>query len=170
MHHKALVNGARIVLTMLLIAAVVLLGLAVAIGVLGDPPEVQGWLRTIFGKVFGVVAVSLAAVLGIPAGVGLWALAGSNAEGAVPALSETLRRVIIGVAIGTVAATAVVLVVTGSAVAILNIALLALVAMAALGLAGAVAFSPHRGRAILSAIAVVAVAAGTAWILVNAFL
>ena len=49
MHHKALVNAARVVLTMLLIAGVVLLGFGIAITVLGDPPEVQGWLRTIFG-------------------------------------------------------------------------------------------------------------------------
>ena len=51
MHRTALVNAARLVLTMLLIAAVVLLGLAIAIAVLGDPPEVQGWLRTDLGKV-----------------------------------------------------------------------------------------------------------------------
>jgi hypothetical protein len=170
MHHKALVNGARIVLTMLLIAAVVLLGLAVAIAVLGDPPEVQGWLRTIFGKVFGVVAVALAAVLGIPAAIGLWAMAGANAEDAVPALSQPARRALVAVAVATVAVTAVVLLVTGSAVAILNLALLALVALASLGLAGAVDFSPHRGRATVSAVALVLVAAGTAWILVNAFL
>ena len=86
MHRTALVNASRLVLTMLLIAAVVLLGLAIAIQVLGDPPETEGWLRAAFGKVFGVVAVSLAAVLGIPAAVGLWAMAGSTAEDAVPAL------------------------------------------------------------------------------------
>ena len=114
MHRTALVNASRLVLTMLLIAAVALLGLAIAIHVLGDPPEVEGWLRTAFGKVFGVVAVSLAAVLGIPAAVGLWAMAGSTAEDAAPALPLQARRILVGVAIVTVVATAVVLIVTGS--------------------------------------------------------
>ena len=102
MHRTALVNASRLVLTMLLIAAVVLLGLAIAIQVLGDPPEVEGWLRAAFGKVFGVVAVSLAAVLGIPAAVGLWAMAGSTAEDAAPALPLQARRILVGVAIVTV--------------------------------------------------------------------
>ncbi len=169
MHHNALVNAARIVLTMLLIAGVVMLGFAIAITVLGDPPEVQGWLRTIFGKVFAVVAVVMAGVLGIPSGIGLWSMAGANAEGAVPALDETPRRAFAGVAIAAVVATAVILIVTGSAVAILNIALLALVAMDSLGLAGAVSFSTHRGRAIVSAVALVLVILGAAWVLYNAF-
>ena len=160
----------RIALTMLMVAAVVLLGLAIALAVLGDPPEVGGWLRATFGKVFGVVAISLAAVLGIPAGIGLWAMAGANADAAVPALSDIARKAVIGVAVATVAVTAVVLLVTGSAVTILNIALLALVALASLGLADAAAVSPHRWRATSAAIAVVVVAAGTAWILFNAFL
>ena len=98
MHRKALVNASRIVLTMLLIAAVVLLGLAVAIALLGDPPEVQGWLRTAFGKVFSVVAVGLAAVLGIPAVIGVWAMAGSTRTSATPALPKTLRWILVGVA------------------------------------------------------------------------
>jgi hypothetical protein len=170
MHHKALVNAARIVLTMLLIAGVVLLGFGIAIAVLGDPPEVQGWLRTIFGKVFTVVAVAMAAVLGVPAGIGLWSMAGANADDAVPALGETPRRVVAAVAIVAVVATAVVLVATGSALAILNIALLALVAMDTLGLAGAVSFSPHRGRAMVSAVAFVLVVIGAAWVLLNAFI
>jgi hypothetical protein len=170
MHHKALVNAARVVLTMLLIAGVVLLGFGIAIALLGDPPEVQGWLRTIFGRVFTVVAVAMAAVLGIPAGIGLWSMAGANAEDAVPALGETPRRAVVGVAIAAVVATAVVLVVTGSAVGILNFALFALVAMDSLGLAGAVVFSTHRGRAIVSAVALVLVVLGAAWVLLNAFI
>jgi hypothetical protein len=52
----------------------------------------------------------------------------------------------------------------------LNIALLALVAMDSLGLAGAVSFSPHRVRAIVSAVALVLVVVGAAWVLINAFI
>jgi hypothetical protein len=170
MHRTALVNASRIVLTMLCIAAVVLLGLALAITVLGDPPEVQGWLRTVFGKVFGVVAVALAAVLGIPAGVGLWAMSGSTAEGATPALSERTRRILVGLAIVTVVVTAVVLVVTGSGAAVLNAGLFAVVALASLGLAGAIDFSPHGGRATASAVALVLVVIGSAWVLEAAFI
>ena len=169
MHRTAMVNASRVVLMMLFIAALVLLGLAIAIQVLGDPPEVQGWLRTAFGKIFSVVAVSLAAILGVPAAIGLWAMAGSTAEGAVPALPLTARRIMVGVAIVTVVVTAVVLIVTGSVAAILNIGLLALVALASLGLAGAIDFSPHRGRAIASAVALVLVALGSAWLLGTAF-
>lgn len=170
MHHKAYVNASRVVLMMLLIAALVLLGLAVAIAVLGDPPEVQGWLRTIFGKVFSVVAVGLGAVLGIPAAIGLYAMAGANADGALPALPLRARQVLVGVGIAAVVATAVILVVTGSAVAILNIGLLALVALATMGLAGASNFSTHQWRAIVSGAALGFVVAGTAWIHLNVFL
>ncbi len=170
MHRTALVNASRLVLTMLLIAAVVLLGLAIAIQVLGDPPEVEGWLRAAFGKVFSVVAVSLAAVLGIPAAVGLWAMAGSTAEDAMPALPLQARRILVGVAIVTVIATAVVLIVTGSINTLLNIGLLALVALATLGLAGAIEFSPHRNRAVVSAVALVLIVLGTAWLLNAAFI
>jgi hypothetical protein len=169
-HHKAYVNGSRVVLTMLLIAALVLLGLAVAIAVLGDPPEVGGWLRTIFGKVFGVVAVGLAAVLGVPAAVGLYAMSGANAEGVEPALPPRARQALVAVAIVAVALTAVILVVTGSAATVLNLGLFGIVALASLGLAGAVNFSSHRWRAIASAGALCLVVAGTAWVLGNAFL
>jgi hypothetical protein len=165
-----MVNASRVVLMMLLIAAVVLLGLAVAIQLLGEPPEVQGWPRTALGKVFGVVAIGLAAVLGIPAAIGLWAMTGSTAERTMPALPDPARKVLGGVAIVTVAVTAVVLISTGRAVRILNIGLLALVALAALGLGGAIAFSPHRGRAIASAVALVLVVLGSAWLLGTAFI
>ena len=170
MHHKAWVNASRVVLMMLLIAGLVLLGLAIAIAVLGDPPEVQGWLRTIFGKVFGVVATALAAVLGVPAAIGLWAMAGANIEGATPALPVRARQVFVGVAVVAVVATALILLVTGSSVTILNLGLLGIVALASLGLAGAANFSSHRWRAIASAGALCLVVAGTAWVLGNAFL
>src|SRR5262245_6852337 len=169
MSHKGLVIASRTMLVMLVIAAVAVLGLGLAVVVLSDPPEVSGWLRNAFGTVFAVVAVGLAAVLGIPSGVGLWAMSGATGDGATPALPRPARLTFAGVALVTVVITAVVLVVTGSAVAVLNLGLMALVALGTLGLAGAIAFSPHRLRAILSAGALVLVVVGTVWIL-RAFL
>lgn len=169
-HRRALVNASRLVLAMLAIAAVALLALGAASLLLtGDQPEVDGWLRAIFGRVFGIVAIGLAATLGIPSAIGLFAMAGSTREDAVPALLPGARTVIAVVAIGATVLTAIVLVATGSAMAILNVALVALVAMATLGLAGAASFSPHRIRAWISAAAVVLVALGALWILNAAF-
>jgi hypothetical protein len=165
MRRKRLVIVSRTMLVMLVVAAVVVLGLGLATLILIDPPEVGGWLRSIFGRVFAVVAIALAAVLGIPSGVGLWAMAGANAEDSAPALPKLAREILAGVAIATVVVTVIVLVVTGSAVAILNLGLIGLVALSALGLGGAVAFSPHRARAAASAVALVLVAVGTAWVL-----
>jgi hypothetical protein len=169
--HRALVIGSRTVLVMLLIAALVVLGLGVFFYLRGgDQPDVEGWLRAIFGKVFLVVAAGLAAFLGIPSLIGLWAMSGANKEGATPALERPVRMAFAGIAIGLVIITAVVLLVTGSAITILNVGLLAIVAMASLGLGGAVSYSTHRGRAILAAIALIAFVIATAWILVNAFI
>ena len=56
MNHKTVVIAARMMLTMLLIAGLVVIGLGAATLVLGDPPEVEGWLRAVFGGVFAVVA------------------------------------------------------------------------------------------------------------------
>jgi len=157
---------------MLLIAALVVLGLGVFFYLRGDSsaPDVEGWLRTLFGKVFLVVAVGLAAVLGIPSAVGLYAMAGANRNGAVAALPEPARVAFPALALGTIVVTAVVLVTTGSVVRILNLGLLGIVALGTLGLAGAVAYSPHRWRAIASAVALVAFVVGTAWLLINAFI
>jgi hypothetical protein len=166
---KRLVLLARTTLIMLFIAGLVMLALGAAALILPDTPEVDGWLRYIFGRVFGVVAISLAAVLGIPSAVGLWAMAGSREPDAVPALGETPRKVLAGVAAVTIAVTAVVLLVTGSAATILNLGLLGIVGLASFGLAGATSFSPHRARAILSGVALVLVALGSLWVLVNAF-
>lgn len=166
---KRLVLLARTTLIMLFIAGLVMLGLGAASLLLADPPEVDGWLRYIFGQVFGVVAISLAAVLGIPSAVGLWAMAGAREPDAVPALGQTPRRVLAGVAGATIAVTAIVLLVTGSAATILNLGLLGIVGLACFGLAGATSFSPHRVRAILSGVALVLVALGSLWVLVNAF-
>ena len=169
-HHKALVVGARTMLLMLVIAALVVLGLGVVALIRGGGPEVDGWLRAAFGQVFGVVAVGMAAVLGVPAAAGLWAMAGANADDAVPALGAMPRRTLAGIAIATVAATGLAVLLDGSQVRILNLGVVGLVALALLGLAGAVSFSPHRGRAALAAAALLVVAIVTGWALVRVFL
>ena len=166
---KRLVIVSRTTLIMLFIAALAVLGMGVLVVIRGDPPEVDGWLRYVFGRVFGVVALGLAVVLGVPSGIGLWAMSGSTAPDAVPALPETPRRILVGVAAVTVAVTAVVLLVTGSAALILNLGLLGIIGLAAFGLAGAVSFSPHRWRAIASGVALVLLTIGTAWVLGGAF-
>lgn len=156
---------------MLVVAAGVLVALGIATLVLVDPPDVDGgWLRAVFGKVFGTVAIGLGAVLGVPSAMGLWAMSGATKEDAVPALPRPARRLSATVGVGTAVVTAIVLVVTGSAVAVLNVGLAGLVALASLGLAGAAAFSPHRWRAAASGVALVAVALGTLWLLGTAFI
>jgi hypothetical protein len=172
MSHKTRVNLSRTVLVMLLIAALAVLGIGVFFYLRGDAsaPTIEGWLRTLFGKVFLVVAVGLAAVLGIPSAIGLYSMAGANAEDALPALPEPARMAFPALAIGATVVTAIVLVATGSMVRILNVGLLGIVALGTLGLGGAVAYSPHRWRAIVSAIALVGLVIGTAWLLINAFI
>lgn len=49
----------------------------------------------------------------------------------------------------------------GVSALVLDLGLIALVGLATLGLAGAVAFSPHRGRAMASALMLGAVVIGT---------
>jgi hypothetical protein len=166
---KRLVIVSRTTLIMLFVAALAVLGMGVLVVIRGDPPEVDGWLRYLFGRVFGFVALGLAVVLGVPSGIGLWAMAGSTAPDAVPALPETPRRILAGLAAVTVAVTALVLLLTGSAALILNLGLLGIVGLAAFGLAGAVSFSPHRWRAIASGVALILLALGTAWVLGGAF-
>jgi hypothetical protein len=169
-HRRALVVGSRMALVMLFIAALAMLGLGIAALALVDPPEVESWLRSVFGTVFGYMALGLAAVLGIPAAIGIWAIAGANADDAVPALSRRVSRVMIEIAIATVIAAGVAVLVVGSRVSILDVALVAVVALPSFGLAGAVTFSPHRGRAILAAMALGVVAAGTLWVLIKALM
>jgi hypothetical protein len=163
-HRRALVIGSRTALLMLLIAALVILGLGAVALILGGGPEVDRWLRAVFGRVFGVVAVGMAAILGVPAGIGMAAMAGATADRAVPALGGTTRRLITWIAIATVAITAIAVLTGGSQVLIVNLGVAGLVALAVLGLAGAVSFTPHRRRGILSALALLAVAAGTLWV------
>ncbi len=165
MNHRRFVIVSRTMLLMLVVAAFAVLGLGLAALVLSDPPETTGWLRNVFGSVFGVVAVGLAVVLGVPSGVGLWAMAGATSQDVQPALPQPTRFAFGAIAIGTVAITTLVLLVTGSAVTILNIGLVLLVALGSLGLAGAVSYSPHRTRAIVSAVALVLVVLATAWVL-----
>ena len=172
MSHRARVIASRTVLLMLLIAALAVLGLGVFLYLRGDAsaPDVEGWLRTLFGKVFLIVAIGLAAVLGVPSAIGLYAMAGANREDSVPSLPEPARVGLVALAIGTTGVTAIVLLATGSLVRILNLGLLGIVGLGALGLGGAVAFSPHRWRATFAAIALVAFVIGTAWLLINAFI
>jgi hypothetical protein len=164
-HRRVLVVASRTALMMLFIAALAMLALGAAALLLVDPPEVDGLLRSVFGTVFGYMAIGMAAILGIPAGIGMWAMAGANAEDAVPALSRRAHQVMIGLALATVVASGLVVLVVGSRVSILDVALVGLVALPSLGLAGAVTFSPHRGRAILSALTLGVVAAGILWVL-----
>jgi hypothetical protein len=166
-HRRALVIGSRTALLMLVIAALAILGLGVVALVRGGGPEVDGMLRTAFGRVFGVVAVGMAVVLGVPAGVGLWSMAGATADDAVPALGATGRRVLVGVAIVTAGASALAVLLDGTASRIVNLGVAGLIALALLGLAGAVSFSPRKGRATMAAVALLVVALGTSWVLVR---
>jgi len=167
MNPKAVLIASRTTLTMLLVAAAVLAGLGVFALLRTDPPEVEGWLRAVFGGVFGVVALSLAAILAVPSGLGLWALVGAGDEDSVPVLPPAARTGLGVLAIATIVITALVCV--GSAVAILNLGLIALIGLASVGLAGASGLSRHRGRAIASAVALVLVAVGSLWAVYRAF-
>ena len=170
MSQRVLVNAARIALTMLFIAGVAMLGLGVFTLLRNDNPEVDGWFRVLFGKVFATVAFGMAAVLGIPSAVGVWALLGANKEGAIPALPRNAQ---VGGAIAGIAATALtalVVIADGTVSTLLNIVLIALVGMATLGLAGATAFSARRGRAIAAGVTLAIVVAGALWINYRAFI
>ncbi len=170
MSQRVLVNAARVVLVMLFVAGVALLGLGVFALLRSDTPEVNGWLRAIFGRVFAVVAFGMAAVLGIPSAVGVYAMAGANKEGATPALSRNARLAAGIAGSAATAVTALVVLADGTISTILNLVLVALVAMAALGLAGATAFAARRGRAIAAGIALAVVVAGALWVCWRAFL
>lgn len=169
MNRKAIVIAARTCLVMLVVAAIALLGLGLASLLLADPPEPGGWLRSVFGRVFAVTAIGGAVVLGTPAAVGLWAMAGAGADDATPALEHRARIAVSAVAAGTIAITVLVCLITGSVVVVLNVGLVALVALASIGLGGAAAMSPHRGRAVLAGITLVVVAGATMWFLGRAF-
>lgn len=165
MNRRTLVIAARTTLIMLVVAAVVLAGLGAAALILPDAPEAGGWLRVLFGRVFAVVAFGMAVIIGTPAVVGLWAMAGAAKADAVPALPVVARRVLAGIATVTVVITALDCFTTSRTPTLLDLGMIGLVALASLGLAGAASFSPHRWRAILSAVALVVVAGGTYWVL-----
>jgi len=165
MKRKSLVMASRTMLVMLAIAAVAMLGIGVVVVLRGDPPKPSGWLRSAFGQVFAAFALAMAALLGVPSALGLWAMAGASSDDAVPALTRPTRRILGGVAVATVVVAAVVIVWSLSVVAVVELALVGLVALGTLGLAGAISFSIHRWRAIGSAVALIVVSLGTAWML-----
>jgi hypothetical protein len=160
---RRLVLGARTGLVMILVAALVVLSLGIAALLLVDPPEVSGWLRYAFGMAFGHMAVWIAAILGIPSAIGLWAMAGAAEPDAVPALSPTAGRVIAGSAVAVLVSLSLAVLVGGRGVTIFDVAFLGLCALLTLGLAGAATFAPHRGRALLSAVALVVIIGGVIW-------
>jgi hypothetical protein len=163
-HRRAFVIGSRTALLMLLIAALAVLALGLVALIRGGGPEVDGWLRAVFGRVFGVVAIAIAAILGIPAGIGMAAMAGATGEDAVPAIGRTIRRILAGIALVAVATTVIATLANGTQSRLVNLGVAGLVALALLGLAGAVSFTPHRGRGVLAAVALIGVAAGTVWV------
>jgi hypothetical protein len=163
------VVGSRTALILMAIAGGAMLGLGVAALLLVDPPEVDGWLRGAFGTVFGTMAVAMAAILGIPSLIGLWAMADANADDAAPALSPTTRRLVAIAAVAAVVGSALAMLLSGRGASILDLVLTGLVALLTLGLAGAAAFSPHRGRALLSAAALVLAIAVIVWVFVRAW-
>ncbi len=163
--HRRVILVVRTMLVMLGVAAVVLLGLGLAALILGDGSRASTpattWLRDVFGNVFGVVAFAIAAALGVPAGIGLWALSGATGEDAVPALGQPARFLLLGAAAGLTGLTAVVLLVATDIAAVVDLGLIGLVAVSSFGLGGAAAFSPHFGRALAAAIALGLIAAAT---------
>jgi hypothetical protein len=165
-----LILGARTALIMLLVAGLALIGIGVATLLLGDPPEVDGWLRSLFGRVFGHTAIAIGLIIGMPSLLGVWAMSGATAEGAIPALSRAVQRAMAGIAVATLVLAALVVLVAGGGLRLLDVALIGIVALPTLGLAGAVRFSPHRGRAIGAAVALMVLAAGIGWLLLQAWL
>lgn len=167
---KGWVWGARTALVMLFVAAIAVLALGLLAIVRNDSPETDGWLRYLFGRVFAVVGLGMAVVLGIPSAIGLWSMTGATKPGNIPALSPTVRQALPALAVATTGITALVALTTGRGPLLLDLGLIGIVALATLGLAGAVRFSPHRGRAILAGITLTIVSLGTLWILLQAFL
>jgi hypothetical protein len=155
---------------MLLIAGVALVAIGVAVLLLIDPPDASGVLRSIFGGVFGHIAVGIGLAIGIPASLGVWAMAGATAEGATPALPRSVRRLSSGIAVATLGLAALVVLVAGPGLRLLDLALIGIVALPTLGLAGAVRASPHRYRAIGTVLALVVLAVGIGWLLLQAWL
>jgi hypothetical protein len=165
---RRLVVGARMALLMILIASVVLFGIGIVALLLADPPEVDGWLRSLFGAVFGRMALAIAALLGIPSAIGVWAMAGATAPDAIPALGPTLGRVLVALAAVVVATMALIVVVGGRGATLLDLGFTGLAASLILGLCGAAVLSPHRLRAAISAAGMMLVMAGSIWFVAQA--
>jgi hypothetical protein len=91
-------------------------------------------------------------------------MAGATADDARPALGHRARMIVTGAAGATVAGVGIALLLSGRGPTLLDVVLTGLVALMALGLAGAAASSPHQGRARLSAGALVLVIALIAWV------
>jgi hypothetical protein len=80
-----------------------------------------------------------------------------------------MRQLMAVIAVATLVLAALVILVAGSQLRLLDLALIGIVALPTLGLAGAVRFSPHRGRAAGVALALVVLAAGIGWLLLQAW-
>jgi len=119
--------------------------------------------------VFGYMAIAIGLMIGIPAMLGVWAMSGANAEGATPGLSRNVARLMTAIAIATLVGSAIVILIAGKELRLLDVALIGIVALPTLGLAGAVRFSPHRGRAIVSALALAVLAVGIGWLMYQAW-
>jgi hypothetical protein len=168
--HRRWVLGARTALIMLLVAGVALVGIGIAALLLVDPPDTDGWMRSLFGRVFGAVAIVIGLTIGIPASLGVWAMSGATADGATPALSRGVHQVTTGIAVVTLVLAALVVLIAGPGLRLLDVALIGIVALPTLGLAGAVRFSPHRGRAIGAALALIVLAVAIGWLLLQTWL
>jgi hypothetical protein len=155
---------------MILMASLVLLGIGVVALVLADPPEVDGWLRSLFGAVFGRMALAMAVVLGIPSAIGVWALAGATAPDVTPALGPSIGRVLVAIAFVVVGALALVVLVGGRGATLLDLGFIGLAALLILGMCGAAVLSPHRLRAVTSAAGLALVMAGSIRFVAQAFL
>jgi hypothetical protein len=152
---------------MILIAAIAILAIGIATWVLMDPPQVDGWLRSLFGTVFATMAIVMAAVLGIPAAIGVWSMAGATHPDLAPALPHRARRAVTLTAVVVLAVVAGVVLIGGRGVTLLDLGLLGLAALLTMGLAGAATFSPRRGRATMAVAALGVVLLGLVWFVIE---
>ena len=90
---KRLIIVSRTTLIMLFIAALAVLGMGVLVVIRGDPPEVDGWLRYVFGRVFGARALAPHRVLALlPSALrSSWASPRGSACGQCPARRHRMR-------------------------------------------------------------------------------
>jgi hypothetical protein len=165
---RRVVVGARMSLLMLLIAGVALVVLGIVTLGRSDPGQLDGWLREVFGTVFGAMAIVVGLAIGIPGAIGMAAMAGARREGSTPALPIGARRFAAGLGIASVLGIAGVLLVRGNGLSIPDLGLAGLITLLAGGLAGAVMVSPHRIRALVTTIALALVLLWVARLLASA--